>query len=216
MIDTYQEHVQKEIPLQSQGKTLFKLRDLHLNCLPKITENVVVGVDDMKRDSWWDKCYEQMKRYLDIPEDKNLPQFALLRLLGLKVGKFIPRSENVIFRDIGYDFEVIYKTMLMASPKIVYAKKTVKFQDMQHKINYLMTIITSNIDFMASRVDKKRKAEAELAISKDPEVKGIEESLGEVFISEEEKERDKQATQRWLEDQAKREAEEDSVESYFK
>lgn len=207
MIENYQDHVKKEIPLHSSGKDRMVARDLHIWCVKDIAVNVETDESDMKRDSYFDKCYELMKKYLDV--DGKLPKHALLRLLGMKLGKFIPNSENVIYRKTDYDFEIIYKAMLFASPKIQHAKKTVKFTDTNHKINYFMTIIASNLDLMAKKVKQQRQAKAKLEKHVDEEV------TDEVYVSDREKEVDKIGTERLLEDQKRQQDLEDEMNQYF-
>ncbi|QYH51148.1 hypothetical protein G6O70_00250 (plasmid) [Liquorilactobacillus hordei DSM 19519] len=146
----------KPIPLVCKnGKKRNYKRKFHINCVEKFVAEHEDEFETKKETSEWDKVYKYFKLdVLCLPEDVNLPDFATKRLLGLRVGKFMPNAINTRVIKQGHSFSTILATMKLANIEIQKAFKTQAFSDMQHKINLAMFVINKHIDFVEERIRK--------------------------------------------------------------
>ena len=147
--------VEKKIPLHTRSGIRMYRRKFHINCIPKYFENLDTESETMQEQSDWIKCYELFRKLLGIKEDAKLPKHAVMRLQGLRIGEYIPNGQNTRALERGYSFDVILNTMRFSSVAITDACKNVSFKDESHKINYCMSIIMSNINFMLKRMESK-------------------------------------------------------------
>lgn len=152
--------VEKKIPLSTKRGIRMYRRVLHVDCIPIYFKNVDTETETRKEQDDWELCYELFKKLLGVKEDVNLPRHAVMRLQGLRIGQFIPNGQNTRNLDRGYSFEVILNTMRYSSTAIIDACRTVNFKDESHQINYCMTILISNINFIYKRMKSKEKTNA--------------------------------------------------------
>lgn len=145
--------VKVPVTLVSKGKKKDVDRICHLDCVKPFMDKIEVENEKLFETSEWDKCYDAFKNVAGTP-NKALPQYAVNRLLGLRVGRFTPKGMNVKNIKQGYTYEEIRLTILYCSSAIRKALATESFKDDKHRINYVMTIITSNIDTIARRMEK--------------------------------------------------------------
>lgn len=157
--------VLKKIPLTTKkGKRMYT-RKFHVGCVSDFVGNLETEKETQQENQSWDKCYEYFKVLLGIPEGKNLDQHATMRILGLRVGQYIPNGNNVRGLSRGYDFETILTTMKFSSGSIRQSFGTMQFKDQKHKIDYAMKIITGNVNFVFDRLKNKKNAENRMVIS---------------------------------------------------
>lgn len=99
----------------------------------------------------WDELYHYVKKdILNYEDDMKLPRFLILRLYGLKDGKFV--ANNKIQPLANYTFNEILMTFKINKITINNAlSNSRKFKDEKHKINYVMAIIESKINDIAIR-----------------------------------------------------------------
>ena len=86
-----------------------------------------------------------------------LPRWFVLRLKGLKDGKFCANKKT---KSLGeYSFYIILLTFKINKFNIISSINNNKFKDEKHKINYIMAIIENNINDTCQRLSKLKKAE---------------------------------------------------------
>ncbi|NFT08111.1 hypothetical protein FDF26_13765 [Clostridium botulinum] len=106
----------------------------------------------------WNKLYEYVKKDILKYDDKLvLPKILVLRLKGLKDGKFIANKKTKALGN--YSFEIILMTFKINKYEIVnaiYDKN--KFKDENHMINYLMAIIEKKINDTYSRMNRLKQS----------------------------------------------------------
>ena len=149
-------------------------RKFHIWCVSEFVGNLEVEKDTQEENSEWEKCYEYFKVLLGIPEGKNLDQHATLRILGLRVGTYVPNGSNVRGISRGYDFETILMALKFSAGAVKKAFGTMQFKDQKHKIDYAMKIVTNNINFVSSKVEAKRWADIQLETNHSEEIKPVE------------------------------------------
>lgn len=154
----------KPIPWQGKHGVELVKRPFHQDCLPKYTTTLVYEGDTKEENSEWDKCYMYFKDLLGVKEGENLDEFAVLRVLGLRVGKYTPNGDNVRGVKRGYDFETILMTMKFCSLNIRTAFGTMSFKDQSHKVNYAMKLVTDNVNFVAEKLERRRVADRKLDV----------------------------------------------------
>lgn len=114
---------------------------------------------DKKTLAEWDELYEYVKfKILEYSPEMNLSKFIVLRLKGLAEGRFL--SNKKIKPLANYDFKTILLTFKAYKFEIMngLANNRTKFKDEQHKFNYIMVIIESNINTIVLRLENAKKA----------------------------------------------------------
>ena len=108
----------------------------------------------------WDTLYFYVKdNIMKYDENQALPSSMVLRLKGLLVNKFM---ENNNIRDgANYSYEVILNTFKYCSPSIMRALRNNSFRDENHKFNYILKIVESNINDVYLRMQNIEKAKEE-------------------------------------------------------
>lgn len=106
----------------------------------------------------WDELYQYIKKDILKYDDKMiLPRWFVLRLKGLKDGKFCANKKT---KSLGeYSFYIILLTFKINKFNIINSINNNKFKDEKHKINYIMAIIENNINDTCQRLNKLKKAE---------------------------------------------------------
>lgn len=149
-----EEMVIKPFPLVTKNgtKRMYK-RKFHYECLPKyISKNGNVEARKVENTDW-DKVYQYFKiDILGVPEGATLSPHAVERLLGMRVGRYKPNANNTRITKQGYSFRVILLALKFSKAAIDKAIKTVNFKDDHHKVDYIMKIVSNNINFVQRRV----------------------------------------------------------------
>ncbi|RAN61384.1 hypothetical protein B8A44_09485 [Dolosigranulum pigrum] len=145
-------------------------RYYHFECMKEYNEELNVELEEQQENSWWDKAYMLAKDWLDLEPGQNLSRYFVLRLKGLRIGKYMPTNDNTHITKRGYSFEVIYRTMQLCTPNVRKAMAEKPFSDDNHRTNYIMRIIESKINLVNSRIKESTKAEQRLKEDKQDQV----------------------------------------------
>lgn len=137
-------------------------RYYHFECMKEYNEELNVELEEQQENSWWDKAYMLAKDWLDLEPGQNLSRYFVLRLKGLRIGKYMPTNDNTHITKRGYSFEVIYRTMQLCTPAVRKAMAEKSFSDDNHRTNYIMRIVESKINLVNSRIKESAKAEQRL------------------------------------------------------
>lgn len=174
-IEDEYEYVCKPMPYNKKGKTVRKMRDFHKRCLDIYEETSKQSFEKSTEDyMFFDKSYDAIDDFLGYKEIRDSKESELeakekmrsnlsyiaTRLKGLHIGKFSVNSQNTIGRATGYEYEVIYYTILLASNEIRSALKTVNTKNYNHEINLIFKILLKHIDSMNYNVMNKRVRDA--------------------------------------------------------
>ena len=113
--------------------------------------------DQEKQD--WEELYFYVKNLMNYDENHSLSKAMILRLKGLLTGKFI---ENKNIKDCAnYSYQTILNTFKLCSPQIQKALRTNNFRDEQHKFNYILKVVESNINNVYLKMKNVEKAKEE-------------------------------------------------------
>ena len=101
----------------------------------------------------FNELYNYVKnKILKYDDSQSLPSKFVLMLKGLKKGKYI-ESRNQEDR-ANYSYKTILYTFQICKPKIDYALSTVDFNDENHKFNYIVKIVESNLNDVYMRLKR--------------------------------------------------------------
>lgn len=114
----------------------------------------------MAKDLDWDELYNYVKIEILNYTDKKMPKDMILRLIGLKDGKFF--ANNNVKIEAKYDYKLILLTFKLMKGTILNYLNSVEFKDERHKINCIMKIIESEINNVKDRIESKKKSEEKL------------------------------------------------------
>lgn len=111
-----------------------------------------------KEKEQWNELYEYVKNeILQYEKTKSLSKNIVLRLKGLKDGKFMA-NKNV--KTLGeYDYSTILMTFKLCKLDILMGLKSKEFNNENHKINYVMFIIENKINDTVDIINRKKLAE---------------------------------------------------------
>lgn len=116
----------------------------------------------------WDCLYDYVRyNVMGYDENMSLPRNWVLRLKGMAVGKHMANNYQ---KDMAkYPFSVILNAFKYSMPEIQRALSNVSFADSNHRFNYIMRIVDSNLNTVYMRmknVEKaKREAEREVTVA---------------------------------------------------
>jgi hypothetical protein len=96
----------------------------------------------MLKDLDWDALYNYVKLDILNYQDKKMPKEMVLRLIGLKDGKFY--ANNNVKKEATYDYKLILLTFKLMKGTI------------------LMKIVESEINNVKDRIEAKKKSEEKL------------------------------------------------------
>lgn len=149
----------KPIPLVCKGgkKRMYK-RKFHFDCLPKFISKHKNTKSKKKENDDWDLVYEYFRdKVMKLPVTSPLGSYATKRLLGLRVGRFMPNATNTRTIKKGYTFKVILAAMKIANIEIQNGFSNQRFNDFEHKVNFALYIINKHINFVQERLNKVKK-----------------------------------------------------------
>lgn len=108
----------------------------------------------------WDELYKYVKfKVLGYDENQNLSKNAVLRLKGMLNGKLIERKS--IKNKANYSYEVVLNAFKYSMPDIRRALNNTSFVDENHKFNYIMRIVESNLNTVYMRMKRAEKVKKE-------------------------------------------------------
>lgn len=102
----------------------------------------------------WNLLYKYVKKeILGLSDEKILSNHVIKRLQGLRMGKYSVHRNDVLKHGKSYSYKVILLTFKLCKVKVLRAISNKTFESEQHKFDYIMAIITNQIN----EVDKKYK-----------------------------------------------------------
>lgn len=108
----------------------------------------------------WESLYYYVKHLMGYDDNQALSNTMVLRLKGLLTNKFIENKN--IESTANYSYETILNTFKYCSLDIQKALRTNRFNDEQHKFNFVLKIVERNINnvYMKMKAVEKAKEEA--------------------------------------------------------
>lgn len=114
----------------------------------------IASKEQEKKD--WELLYEYVKKeVLEYDDTMKLPKFMILRLRGLRDGKFMANKSQKA--NGNYSFYEILLTFKACKMDIHKYTKTNRFKNEQHKFNYIMVIIENNINDIVLRLNEAKR-----------------------------------------------------------
>lgn len=114
----------------------------------------------MAKDLDWEELYNYVKIEILKYQDKKMPKEMVLRLLGLKDGKFYANKNTK--KEATYDYKLILLTFKLMKGTILNCLSNNEIKDERHKVNLIMKIIESEINNVKDRIEAKQKSEEKL------------------------------------------------------
>ena len=109
----------------------------------------------------FDQLYQYIKKEIFGYDDKQkLPKYMVLRLIGLKDGKFIANNKTNSMAQ--YDYLHILYTFKINKMKIQNIVQSSNFENERHKFNTIMLIIENEINDVVNRLKQVKKSEEEI------------------------------------------------------
>ena len=109
----------------------------------------------------WNKLYSYIHDVIMGYDEKTaLDRYFVLRLKGLKEGKFIANNKTKLYGE--YTFQEILATFMYCKSEIVKGLTFNDFKDNQHKINYIMFLVELQLNMIRERIRNKAKEEKQI------------------------------------------------------
>ena len=165
-----------KVPVESI-KPYLETQEFHYDCLPKfIKENGDLEAKKIEYTEWEKLALYFQYHILGLGENSKLSKHAVLRLLGLRVGQYMPKKSNVRVVKRGYSYETILNTMKYSKRATDNAFATVEIKDEQHKINLALSIVSQNLNFIDQRmkaIKKQNERTEQIEIKEVPRAKYV-------------------------------------------
>lgn len=109
----------------------------------------------------WDELYEYVRsNIMGYDKNQSLSTAMVLRLKGLLYNKFM---ENLNIKDTAnYSYQVVLNTFKFCIPEIQRGLRSNSFRDENHKFNYVIKIVESNLNTVYVRMKNAKKQEEEV------------------------------------------------------
>ena len=104
----------------------------------------------------WDELYQYVRIEIFEYDSQKLPNYMILRLKGLKDGKFIANTKIKSMAD--YEFNHILYAFKINKMKIKQIVKSDRYKNERHKFNTIMIIIENEINDVVNRLRNIEKA----------------------------------------------------------
>lgn len=105
----------------------------------------------------WDALYEYVRtNILGYDKNQSLSRTMVLRLKGLTSNKFI--ENNNVKATANYSFGIVLTTFKFCSVDIKRGLASTHFSDENHRFNYIIKIVESNLNTVYMRLKAKEKA----------------------------------------------------------
>jgi len=106
----------------------------------------------------WDELYQYIKiEIFEYDKSQKLPSYMVLRLKGLKEGKFMANKKIISMAN--YEYNHILYTFKINKMKIKQIVRSQDFKNEQHKFNTIMIIIEKEINDVVNRLKQVVKSE---------------------------------------------------------
>ena len=108
----------------------------------------------------FDELYMYIKKEIFGYDKQAIPKYMVLRLIGLKDGKFMANHSH---KSLGeYDYLDILYTFKINKVKLKEIVSSSKYKDETHKFNTIMLIIEKEINDVVNRLRSAKKSEEKL------------------------------------------------------
>lgn len=107
--------------------------------------------------TWWDALYMYVKNdILELDPKIHLNRYTVLRLRGMAQGCFVAKDRSQY--DLTYGYRVVLSAFNKMAPLIKYGFQTRTFNDLQHKVNWMMAIVEPHLNeiFLDEESERKR------------------------------------------------------------
>ena len=109
----------------------------------------------------WNMLYEYVrKNVMGYDENQSLSKNMVLRLKGLLTNKFI--ANNNIADTANYSYQVVLNAFKFCIADIQKGLKSNSFNDENHKFNYVLRIVESNLNTVYMRMKNAEKTKEEI------------------------------------------------------
>lgn len=105
----------------------------------------------------WDALYMYVKNdILEMDPKVNLNRYTVLRLKGMAQGCFVGKDRTQ--HDLTYGYRVVLSAFCKMAPLIKYGFETRTFNDLQHKVNWMMSVVEPHLNeaYFEEELEKKR------------------------------------------------------------
>ena len=104
----------------------------------------------------WDNLYQYVRHnVLGYDDNQSLSRNMVLRLKGLLNNKFM--ANNNIEDTANYTYQLVLNTFKFCMPDIQRGLRSNSFRDENHKFNYVMKIVESNLNTVYLRMKNSEK-----------------------------------------------------------
>jgi hypothetical protein len=105
----------------------------------------------------WDNLYQYVRHnVLGYDNNQSLSRSMVLRLKGLLTNKFM--ANNNIEDTASYTYQLVLNTFKFCMPDIQRGLRSNSFRDENHKFNYVMKIVESNLNTVYMRMKNSEKS----------------------------------------------------------
>lgn len=149
-----------EIDVRASTLRLAQKENKEISCGCKSQPKIHKCMSQQEKQEF-DDLYEYVKKnILCYDSEQILPKNMVLRLRGLRNGKFI---DNNSIPDLGmYSYKLILLTFKSCTLDIQKGYRSNSFKDEMHKFNYALKIVENNINDIYSRLQNTKKSEEKL------------------------------------------------------
>ena len=106
---------------------------------------------------YWESLYEYVrKNIMGYDDNQSLSRSMVLRLKGLLTNKFI--ENNNIDDTANYSYQIVLNTFKFCMPDIQRGLRSNSFKDENHKFNYVLKIVETNLNTVYLRMKNAEKS----------------------------------------------------------
>lgn len=167
-IEFYNELTYMKFPIATKKGLMEKNRSFHFNCLEGFREKFYNEEVRIKEHSDWEELVEYFKTdMLRLPSEISVDKHSIMRLLGMRVGKYYPSGNNTRILEHGYQFSVILTTLKFVKVKHMKYINSIDFKDGKHKTNMIMKFVSENINMIYSKKMKQEDSNNKLDVEEN-------------------------------------------------
>lgn len=111
-------------------------------------------------DKFAELCEYVKKEIMGYDENQKLTKHMLLRLRGASEGKFM--ANKVTTSMAHYPFDIILLTFKYIKPRLNDIMRTKTFTSEEHKFNYIMVVMSNNINLVYNKVKKIKEEQMKI------------------------------------------------------
>lgn len=113
-------------------------------------------ITSQEEQDWWDALYMYIKNdILELDPKLHLNHYTILRLRGMAQGCFVGQKRDQC--DLTYGYRVILAAFSKMAPLIKYGFQTRTFNNLQHKINWMMSVVEPHLNDIYIEEESERK-----------------------------------------------------------